>query len=167
MSLNWVMRTDFGINSTPFVLLPNEVILYTLPQRAQVELSPVGQEKPETLSIRRAQVFLTSQRIVILNRTDTQTETSKDLDLSFIDNFTLLYQDIRSYKLDMPWFGSNKFKFLFNISNPDGGLNYLYPWSMTVHFIEGGAIEFSKSFSQVLTRFNNDQIDELPQYTPN
>lgn len=162
MSLNWVMRKDVDLNSTSFVLLSGETVIYTFPQNIQTELTPVGQEKPETLSINRAQIYITSQRIVILSLTQIQ---EGDNDLPVIDNFSLLYQDIKTYKLDMPWFGSNKFKILFKVSNPNSGLNYLYPWNLTLHFMEGGAIDFNKNFTEVITRFNNNQIDELPLYS--
>ncbi|KAH3674439.1 hypothetical protein WICMUC_003276 [Wickerhamomyces mucosus] len=161
MSLNWVMRIDDVHGLAPFVLLPNETLFFKLHANIRVDLAPIGQENPETLSINKGAIYLTSQRLVILD----STSNNKHLDTSEVDNFALFYEDIRYYKLDMPWFGSNKYKFLFKISDPNGGLNYMYQWSLVIHFIEGGAIEFNEKFHTIKTRSEYSQEDDLPAYS--
>lgn len=148
MALNWVTRDHDG-----FLLLPDETVRFLLPQSVILELIPVGQSNPETIKI-KGSARLTSHRLVVLS-------TEK----GGCDNFSLLYSDVTSFKLEMPWLGSNKFKASFRVSNGDGGLNYLYQWQLTASFVEGGAITFAEQFEQLNTQWKNDQADELPAYT--
>ena len=151
MALNWVSRTS---NPPGFVLLPEEVHRFALPQEVAADLNPIGQQNGDTITI-KGNVSLTSHRVVILSTRNTQQH----------DNFSLLYKDIVWFKLEMPWLGSNKFRVTFRVSDGNGGLNYMYQWSLCISFVEGGAIQFAKEFEQLKTRFDNSQVDELPPYT--
>jgi hypothetical protein len=149
MALNWVSRSDTG-----FVLLPDESLRLTLTETVILELKPMGQPNPETIVL-KGKIRLTSHRLVVLSIEE------KPLN----DNFSLLYSGVTSFKLEMPWLGSNKFKAVFKVTNGDGGLNYLYQWQLMVSFVEGGAIKFAEHFEQLKTRWDNSQVDELPPYT--
>jgi len=155
MSLNWVMRKDD--TNPPFILLDNETSHYKCSEEVEIKLKPLQLQNPDVISMKGV-IYLTSHRIVVLSTSDSK--QTKDN-----DNFSLLYKDIQTYKLEMPWFGNNKYKILFRISNPDGGLNYLYLWSLLISFPSGGAIQFHNEFSSMKTRVDNDQVDELPAYS--
>lgn len=152
MSINWVMR-QVDLNP-PFVPLENESLRFASPEPVEVKLKPLQLTNPDVISI-KGRIYLTSHRIVVLSSEDRATN----------DSFALLYKDIGSHKLEMPWFGTNKYKFLFKISDSNGGLNYLYTWESTVSFTNGGAIRFAEEFDKIKTNFDNDQVDELPAYS--
>lgn len=156
MSLNWVMRTS-GTEYPPFVLLENEQVKFSPPEIVDIKLKPLELKNPDTIGL-KGKIYLTTHRVVVLSSGKTGRENN--------DSFALLYKDIQSHKLEMPWFGNNRYLILFKISNSDGGLNYLYPWSLVVDFTSGGAIRFAEEFSTIKTRFDNGQlVDELPAYT--
>lgn len=154
MSLNWVMRAQ-GDVYPPFILLENESLKYSPSEPIDIKLKPLQLSNPEVITI-KGRIYLTTHRVVVLS--DDRSDKAND-------NFGLLFKDIQSYKLEMPWFGNNKFQIVFKISNPDGGLNYLYSWLLNVNFASGGAIRFSEEFGKVKTGFDNDQVDELPAYS--
>lgn len=153
MSLNWVTRQDN--RDQPFVPLPGEVVQHAQPEEVVVRLTPLNQPGAETIAI-QGKIYLTSHRVVVLSNKTTVHEA---------DNFSLLYRDVFSHKLDIPWFGSNKYVMLFRISNQNGGLNYLYQWEARVVFNQGGAMTYAERFAQLKTRFDNNQEDELPAYS--
>lgn len=159
MALNWVSRDG---SAGGFVFLPEETLRFTLQQDVVLELQPIGQPKPETIKFRGA-VHLTTHRLVLLSNEGTSTSTSTSSSSSH-DSFSLLYKDVASSKLEMPWLGSNRFRAVFRVASGDAGLNYLYPWQLVVSFVEGGAIDFARCFEQCKTRWDNAQADDLPAY---
>lgn len=143
-----------GDINPPFIPLENESLRFASPELVEVRLKPLQLTNPDVISI-KGKIYLTSHRIVVLNSEDK----------AINDSFALLYKDIGSYKLEMPWFGTNKYKILFKISDPNGGLNYLYSWECTISFTSGGAIRFAEEFNKIKTNYDNDQVDELPAYS--
>ncbi|CCH45502.1 hypothetical protein BN7_5084 [Wickerhamomyces ciferrii] len=155
MSLNWIMRTPNGVNP-PFVLLDGENVKYTSPQPIEIKLKAIQLEKPDVITI-KGSIYLTDKRLVVLSTGAGNQDN---------DSFSLLYKDMISHKLEMPWFGSNSYKILFKITSEQSGLNYLYTWQSNIQFPQGGAIQFHEEFSKLKTWFDNNQEDEpLPAYT--
>lgn len=111
----------------------------------------MGQPNPESLVI-KGHVYLTNLRVVVLS------DEGEDH-----DSFALLYPDVIDFKLNIPWFGSNKYEIKFKISNSNGGLNYLYPWIAILEFQYGGAPKFSGIIEDLLKR--SVQTEDLPRYS--
>lgn len=145
MSINWVeRRSDLR---QAFTLLPLEQLTHLQEERVTMKLTPIGQPKPETITL-KGHVYLTNQRLVLLSD-----------QVSAHDNFSLLFKDISANKLVLPWFGSNHYEIVFKVTNAQGGLNYLYDWKAVIEFPYGGAVKFNKMIEGLVK-------DELPQYTP-
>lgn len=147
MSLNLLQLNSDG---TP-KLLENEVIQYTGPE-VDIKLTPQDLEKPESIKFIASSVILTNRRLILLGER----------------NFVLFYEDVVGSQLQLPIFGSNKYRIVFKISNKQQTeLNYLYKWELLISFSKGGAVNFNTSFQNVMVALKNKSSTQEapPPYT--
>ncbi|KAL1934668.1 hypothetical protein VTP01DRAFT_6850 [Rhizomucor pusillus] len=67
--------------------------------------------------------------------------------------------DLKSWKLQQPWFGANYIEGIV-VPTPGGGLPK--PGKLTLAFTEGGAIEFTSIYRNLLQRVQ--ETNEMPQH---
>ncbi|ODV98493.1 hypothetical protein PACTADRAFT_48243 [Pachysolen tannophilus NRRL Y-2460] len=155
MSINWVMVNENNGN-LPFILLPNEEIKYESPlERTELLIRQVTSIKNKRIINATGKVYLSNHRLVFISA------------YGDIKSFSVLLNQIKTHKLETPWFiGPTLWKCIFiTTSDKVSGLVENENYELQLKFNEGGIFDFTKIFETVHTNYVNDQADELPAYS--
>ncbi|KAI9489613.1 hypothetical protein BDB00DRAFT_842225 [Zychaea mexicana] len=134
MSLNWAMLTSNGEDSggDP-VLLPGEQgRLY-----AQDKIKAVLEDQSSSRWEAKGRVWISNQRIVVI----AESGSFRTLNIPLTS--------FKNWKLEQPWFSANYINGTV-VPTPGGGLQR--PTTLTLTFTEGGAIEFTTVYRNLMER---------------
>ncbi|ODQ83145.1 hypothetical protein BABINDRAFT_31050 [Babjeviella inositovora NRRL Y-12698] len=148
-----------GGSNPPFVLLENEAIRCKTPSnRTILEIHPMGNSASSRVLAASGNVYLSNKRLVMI----CSSAESNDF-----KSFQVLYPQVKSFKLESPWFGVNKWRGLFSCLDHETGLLKGTDYEIVIKFTEGGVVDFTTVFNKAWNDHvvNKDIDDDLPRYS--